>query len=335
MKTSTKTISLLASVALFTLSSLSAVQTAPVGYVTLTVKGSGTASEAFSFLSVPLLDAVSHSGDFEAVSGTILTDSDASWLTDAYNDLYFIEITSGANTGVSTTITDTTLTTLTTLDDLSSLIASDDTFIIRKYPTLAGVFGPSNEAGLQGGSSASNADTILIPDPLTQGFSVYYYKSSGLGSPGWFSTSSSGDKANTLLLPGTGFIVKRLGTLDVDVVVSGSVQVNNVFTPVEEDINFIASRFPTPVTLNQMFGVDGGDLTGGSSASNADTVLIPKESGGFDIYYYKSSGLGSPGWFSTSVSGTQGDTQIADVGGVVIVNRAFGTSFNLAEDITY
>jgi hypothetical protein len=66
---------------------------------------------------------------------------------------------------------------LTTSEDLSSLLAGDESFEIRPYTTIADVFGTTNSAGLDGGSTAGNADNKKLQ--ACSGFDTYYYKDAG------------------------------------------------------------------------------------------------------------------------------------------------------------
>jgi len=69
MKTPIKTISLLASAALLSLSSLSAVETDPVGYKTVTIKGGGS----LSLVGVELLNTSEFTGEFTSVGASTVT----------------------------------------------------------------------------------------------------------------------------------------------------------------------------------------------------------------------------------------------------------------------
>ena len=305
------------------------------GYITLNIKGNNGADKpAYSFLSIPLIQTASDSGVVEAINGPTINKLDADWAEDEFNDMYYIEITSGENIGITSTIIDTTSTSIVTFDDLSSLVNANDSFVIRKYTTIADVFGANNEAGLQGGGTLGAADNILIYNSGAQKFDRYYYKNAGLGANSWRS-SISGEKSNTILYPGSALIIESIRPDDLEVIVTGIVQPNDAVLPIERDYNFISSHFPTDVTLNQMFGPDGGPLVGGSTASQADRILVPNDNGGYDSYYFKTSGLGANQWRSTSISGDQGDSVIAEAGDIIIIRRSQGEAFNFVESVTY
>ena len=308
--------------------------TDPVGVMEFTVKGhGGNGSSALTFMSVPFIHDIEYSGAIDSVSANTIIDNDASWSDDQFNDLYFIRITSGSNEGMSATITDTSANQISTFEDLSTFASNGDTFTIRKYTTIGDVFGDNNESGLLAGASAGDADTILIQDVENQSFFTYYFKNAGIGGTGWRSTTNGvDDQADTIIYPGSSFVIKRKVASDITLTVNGSVQTDNTTLPIEQNINFIASHYPTKPTLNKLFGSDGGPLDGGASTVDADSVLVPNGSGGFITYYYKNSGIGGIGWRTTTNGlSQQGDTILTDVGGSVIVNRSQGGALNLTE----
>ena len=328
-----KTLSLLAVASLLVSSNLSAVETDPVGYITVTINGNGGSGSAFTYMGVPLHKAVSSSGAIDtAPAANTITDTSQAWTVDEYAGAYVI-ITSGVNEGVSATISSNTADTLTTTEDLSSLLAGDESYEIRPYTTIADVFGATNSAGLDGGSSAGNADTILIQSGA--GFDTYYYKDSGLlGGTGWRSSASPiVDQSGAIISYGTGIIVVRKQTDDIDLVISGSVFGGDAITPIEADYNWKAPSIPVGLTLNSLFGTTNeAGLDGGSSAGNADNIIVPTAAG-LTTYYYKNAGLlGGTGWRSSSSPiADVGDTVFVQPGQMFLINRSGGGAFNLAE----
>ena len=111
------------------------------------------------------------------------------WTADEFNGAngeFFIEIISGPYAGLMTDIlaTDVTGKTLTTYDDLSSLLTAGEVYRIRKHRTLGDVFGENNESGLAGGFSVSEADEVMVLNPVTQTFLTFYFKTGGFGGRG-------------------------------------------------------------------------------------------------------------------------------------------------------
>jgi len=75
----------------------------------------------------------------------------------------------GRNAGLMTDILATNVTgkTLTTYDDLSPLLTGGELYKVRRHRTLGDVFGEDNESGLAGGSSVSEADEVLVLNPVS------------------------------------------------------------------------------------------------------------------------------------------------------------------------
>ena len=78
--------------------------------------------------------------------------------------------------------------------------------------TLANLFGPNNEAMLQGGAHSGLADNILVFD-ANGNITTYYYKNVGLiGGIGWRGANPTSDQADTVIArPGEMFLINRSG----------------------------------------------------------------------------------------------------------------------------
>jgi uncharacterized protein (TIGR02597 family) len=333
MNTSHKLIALLSGAALLSASSLLA-QTAttdPVGYVTVTVNGTGGfGSEAFTYMGVPLHQPSDTAGAITGTAANTIISATSTWGVDAYAGSYVL-ITSGTNEGVSSSIISNTATDLTTADDLSSFLAGDETFRIHAYTTIADVFGAANEAGLGGGTTAGSADTVLIQSGT--GFKTYYYKTGGIGGTGWRSSASPlTNEAGTPIAFGTGLIVVRKQSADIELTISGSVFGGDAITPVETAYNWKSASIPVDTTLNGLFGAaNEAGLDGGTAAGNADNIVVPT-AGGLLTYYYKTGGIGGIGWRSSASPLTdEGATVIAVPGQMFLINRTGGVAFNLTE----
>jgi hypothetical protein len=326
---------LLASSALFAQDS---VTSNVVGYVTLNIKGTGgSGSEAYNYIGVPLNNAADYNGAvaiFSISHGSIQVQS-ASWIDNQFAGTHYALITSGPYEGISSTITSNNHNGwFNTAEDLTSIISGDESISIHRYNTLADIFGASNESGLQGSSSASGADNILVQ--TASGFDTYYYKNAGfLGGTGWRSSASPVTDASATPIPyGSGIIVVRKQSSDLDVVVSGSVFSGDATTPIEEGYNWKTSSIPVTLTLADYFGAaNEAGLTGSSSASGADNILVFNASGGYDTYYYKNAGfLGGTGWRSSASPATDESSRIiSEPGQMFIVVRKSGGAFNLNE----
>lgn len=302
--------------------------------MTIDVRGTGgTASDAYSFISPSFQKAPSASGSISSVSSNTITASSPGWTIDEFANSHFIEITSGANTGLTATIGSNTENSLTTVEDLSSFLAGDESFAIREYLTIGDLFGEDNSAGLQSAASIGGADEILLPDGNGD-FDRYFYLENPLLGSGWRSSEDLNTNAGSTPVPiGQGLIVRRKASDDLEVVLSGSVVSNeSAVYPIETGFNFIASAYPVSHTLNSFFGSNGGSLQSGSSLGDADQVLVQRNDGSFDYFFYLDNPLLGSGWRDAEDLQTDaGETIIIAPGSSVIVDRA-GDPFNFAEN---
>ena len=86
--------------------------------------------------------------------------------------------------------------------------------------------------------------------------------------------------------------------------------------------------------FSTLFGEDGvaAGLNGGTSVSSADNILVPNDSGGYDIYYYNTNSLALlNGWRSVLSAVTDAkDAVIAEPGKSFIIRR-IGAPTNITE----
>ncbi|MGB0290854.1 MAG: TIGR02597 family protein, partial [Opitutales bacterium] len=231
------------------------VSTVPVGYVTLTINGTGgVGTEAFSYLGVPMHHNANFRSAMTAKADNSITCANAAWTANAFANTHFVMIMSGDNTGMSATITANTANTLTTAENLNSILTGNENFAIHKYTTIAEVFGADNSAGLKGGAHSGLADNILIQTG-SNSFATYYYQTGGLGGTGWRSAASSSVDASGAIIPhGSGIIAVRGESADLKVSVMGSVFPDDVVTPLEQGFNWKTASLPLDVTLAGFFG---------------------------------------------------------------------------------
>ena len=159
MKLPTKTISLLASAAIFTLTSLSAVETDPVGYVSVDIVGGGGTS---IISSAGLVQAASYNGVGDVTSGNIVTVSGAGWTVDEFAGDHYVQFTNGEWASVISN-TATALTLEASVSNGTGLSLS-----IRSLNTFDSLFGTDNSVGFTGGTSLAQADIVAIFDQATQ-----------------------------------------------------------------------------------------------------------------------------------------------------------------------
>jgi hypothetical protein len=299
------------------------------GFTTITVKGHGPhALNALSFIGLGLTRAVVGQGILQVAGTAILSDLSANWSQDQFNGVngaHYIEITSGPGAGLVTDIIATKSETksLQTANDLSPYLTGAVSYKIRKHWTLRTLFGPQNEAGLGAGSNI-NADEILIYDPITQVFTVYYYKTAGLGGTGWRSNlSPSSDQSDAKLDLTRGIIIRRKQATDLNVKVFGVVKKGATYMAVHPGMNILANIYPTDtLTLGSSNLYTSDPTTGIAGGSNvtADKILIFNGTT-YDTYYYKTQGLGGIGWRSTSSPSTDASDALIAPGSSIIIQR--------------
>lgn len=307
--------------------------TDPVGFITLNVAGTGGAGgSSLSFRGLGLTRPVEYQGSAESVTATSLTDNDATWVDNQFNGpngSYFLEITSGPGAGTTYDITATTAANKTVAlgQNLATGVVAPVTFKIRKHWTIAAVFGPANEAGLQGGTSTS-ADQLLLWNGT--GYDIFYYQTSGLGGTGWRQAGApSVDAGGTKLVMEELLLLKRGQATAVNVILMGAVKIGQTSVPVFGGNNFLGNVYAAPMSLQSSGIYTGNPATGlaGGSSVTADQILLWNGTG-YDIYYFQTSGLGGTGWRRAGAPSTDASATALPVGSGFIVKRTNAGNFN-------
>ena len=317
------------------------VSTDPVGFITLTIKGTDT-SDGLSAVSVPMLSASLHSGVVYDVDGQTITDNNASWSTGDFatpdpngNPSHYIEITNHSDdtkVGLIYEITasDGDNKTLTIAEDAATLNGAS--YTVRKNRTLGDIFGDANEAGLTAGSSSS-ADIIYkvgVDGNGSLAWQIYYYQEAPIfaGGNGWrqLGKSGSADMKDVGVFPDEGLIIKRRSGSDVSVTLTGSVKTSNSRTSIQTGFNLVSLSYPVDVSLDNLglYNADGSLLTAGST-STADRIYYVNDAGQFDIFYYQQAPIfaGGNGWrkLGASASTDQKDSIIPAGRSIVVLRR--------------
>ena len=345
---------LLAGMAVASFANAVTVSTDPVGFITLTVKGTDT-SDGLSAVSVPMLSASLHSGVIYAVNGVTITDNNASWSTGDYatadpngNASHYIEITNHTDTSKVGLIyeidqSDGGNKTLTLLEDATALNGAS--YTVRKCRTLGDIFGDANEAGLTAGSS-STADIIYkvgVDGDGNLAWQIYYYQQAPIfaGGNGWrqLGKSGSADMKDVGVFPDEGLIIKRRSGPDVSVTLTGSVKTSNSLTAIKTGFNLVSLSYPVDVTLENLglYNADGSLLTAGST-STADRIYYVNDAGQFDIFYYQQAPIfaGGNGWrkLGASASTDQKDS-VVPAGRSIVVLRRSDTAIDWATNVPF
>ena len=333
---------LICTVALFAFASLGLAQTVatdPVGFITLNVQGTtglpGGATSALSFLGLAFTQPVSYQATLASASGTTLTDSSATWSDNQFNGAngnFYVELTAGTGAGVMSQITATSGAnkTITTADDLK-LFRHCGVLVIKIRPnwTLAGVFGTTDQSGLQGGT-ASTADQILVYSTSTGLYTTYFYQTSGIGGVGWrkVGDTTHADQSGAFFKATDGMLVKRFQSASLSFALAGAVKLGQTAIPVAAGLNILSNVYPSGTFTLGTSGLQASGL-GGGTASTADLVLIYDQVNAiYNSYYYQTSGIGGTGWRLV------GDTTHADKSGItipfgdsILIQRKAATAF--------
>jgi hypothetical protein len=303
-------ISLIASVASAVALPVSMAQTTattdPVGFVTISAAAGTGTSKKNTLFSVPLMETESITGQ---VAGTItgvtsnsISNSNAGWAPGLLSDPatpYLIQITSGAaegrlfliassaatagaSAGTANTATTVTVSPIDAAQvDLTSLgiAVGSDTYKIYSCGTLSSVFPPAS--GIQGGTSAANADTVVL---VVNGASTtYFYRTTPPAR--WTRVfAGSPDASNVPLLPYYGMQYQRIANTPLSATVTGEVPVKPRKVAVKNSgITLISQFWPADSTL--LSSGLSSVVTPGASASVADTVILTS-GGSASTYWY-------------------------------------------------
>ena len=271
----------LAASALFTQQlSAQSVVTDPVGFISVTAKAGSAANPTLTLVSPTLLNPVAWQGTTDASGGVTANTfkvTGAGWTANQYNTSYFVEIYSGSNAGVWSTITATTSTTITTQTDLSSFATAGATIRIRKYTTLSDFLGASNSAGLLTGTEPALADEVLVYNGATPTLYWYYDASDNSGLPAGWKDISYNDASAIPIGPNQGFVIKRKTSGDRTFTVNGTVKTGNTFVPMGQNLNVVGTVSASGLTLAASGLYTGNATTGvkaGTEPALADEVYF-------------------------------------------------------------
>jgi len=300
----------------------------------LTVLGSnGIANaRANSFQALGMTQVPTNRGAIASVATNGVTDTSATWADGDYaNGLFFIEFLGGPNAGLLDDVSNASATThqVFTVHDNHLLLGAATSYKIYPHWTIGTVFGPNDEAGIKKGSG-STADYVEIFNPLTQGFTTYYYSSGGSSGTGWRLTGTT-DRTNTKLYLDQGFLTSRLEGTNILVKLVGAVKLGPTIIPIGQTNNFVANVYATSAMTLTNSNLLQADLTKsltGGSGSGADYVeIFNPTTGGFTTYYWSTGGSSGTGWRITGTT-DRGSTPIPLGQSILIVRKAPRAAIN-------
>ena len=299
-------------------------------------------SSKFSVTALPVTtDVLWQSASTTSVTsgGTTLIDSTATWTDNLYNGAngtHYLEVISvggsASATGVGTIYTISATTASTKTITLASSFASGITgtvgYRVRKYWTIASVFGVANSAGLQGGTPVS-ADQVLLWNGT--GYDTHYFQTGGIGGTGWRKTGAqSTDASGTLITPTMPVMIRRGQSASISLTgtgaITGTIKGGITTVSIAQGYNFIANPYGVDMTLASS-GLYTGSSTSGlapGTSSTGDQVLIwNTTTNAFDAYYY----LTSTGWRKTTDASTDASTTALATGAGFIIQRGSSGTF--------
>jgi hypothetical protein len=315
--------------------------TDPVGFVTVGITAGTGSAKRNTLFSLPLLETEAIGGQ---VAGTItgvtantISNSNAGWTAGELSNPaspYLIQITSGAaegrmflvsssaNTGgaISGAANTATTVTVSSIDaaqvDLTTLgiVNGTDTYKIFACDTISSFFGTPETTGVQGGTGAANADSIVAV--LNGSSQTYFFKTDAV-PPRWSRVGlGSPDASNTPLLPYYGVQYSRLANTALSFVVTGSVPTSERKAGVKNSgPTFLSQFWPADSTLSSVGLQNLAGWQAGASAAAADTVVLTS-GGSANTYFYDGSN-----WRRVALGSPLANDTIIPVGTTISINK--------------
>lgn len=319
--------------------SQSKVSTPIVGFLKLSLPAGKAALVSFPLNQSPLV-----SGTFSSKSGQVLSTSASlnalpANLANSDNEpLYYIELTSGAKSGLLVEILSKGSSTLTVSTADASELVGNESFQIKKFTTLGDVFGANNSVGLLGGDSITTADTIWA---VTNGtWRQYFFYDDGFGGEidpmQWQTTGSGANKSDARIDPDQGVLVVRKPGAGKTVTITGQVKATQSFVPFINGAQIVTNPYPVDKTLNTLGLKTGNPATGlleGDSVNTSDLVY-KLESGTWKTYFVYNDGFNGEidpvAWQTTGSGADQGNVVVEAGEALLIVRRGNQFSWNVA-----
>jgi len=250
------------------------------GFHTVTARASSTTLVGVNYVRPALA-----TGIIDAKAANSLTDNDVNLATVLVGQSnLWIEVTSGANKGIATSLSAVGQNALTTEDDLSSLVDVGDTYVVRTAQTVATLFGATNQAGLRTSNSPNSeggADLVHIPDG-NGGFRVVYYSAK---KNGWREVGNSTADASGIPVYHVDAIkVQRNQGSNLALRFAGLLRTSPTYffaaTGIKTDVN---TNYPSGSTLSNS-GLK--DYVQHGSETTGDLLWFQDSNGVWNQYYY-------------------------------------------------
>jgi hypothetical protein len=268
-------------------------------------------------------------GIVSSASSSSVTDSSASF-GDLTTNPHSVVIVTGTGRGEAFPISSNTATQINVTGTLPTLVGGDEFEIVPDW-TLNSVFGTTNSAGLQGATSSSSADNILVFN--SAGAPVkYWYKTGGIGGTGWRTTSDSTTNQGNARLGAFNFgmvIDRQTAPGDKTIHLQGTARSGRQVVSIASGSRIYSYPFAKDTTLAGS-GLQSV-LAGSTSSSGADIVFL-ESNGVITKYWFKTGGIGGTGWRTTSDSTTdRGSVVIAAGKAMLIERKTTATNYPVSE----
>lgn len=332
-----KILSSLAVASLLSFSSLSAVETDPVGYLTFTA-----ADAADTKFGLPMEQAAVLSTSVDSVaSGAVTVSVDAS----AASDSHYLQFSDGALAGQWFQVSTSSATSITVAEDLEALgAAAGDTFRVIPFWTLSTLFGTdfpvSTDPFTPVAEILGNDVTGIGINKAPASNYAYHDGSSGFVAAGWFDVSNAfgGTVDDHKLSPDTFITIRNQSGSEYSLVLAGAVPTLPLSIGVVADAsspndNLVYNPYPADIQLSLSSLIDVVDVSTDPFSPLTEVVvyesftgLNPAPTANY-AYHDGSSGFVAAGWFNVSnaFGGTQ-DTVTIPQGGAFIIRKGAGTS---------
>jgi len=326
--------------ALLAVGAADAAATTPVGYTTNLVKAAFSPTSAkVNFISLPLVNSASWAGSVTSVLGDVVTlNVGTSPLTagayDKFGPLafsgttvyrYYIETADGYYAQIESNATGT----VTVETGAGSNFSPAELVTIRRHRTMSDLFGPANEAGLQGTGTGdpNEADNINIIDE-TNGGNVGIFPAPGVIVGATFVDASFNDADDYPVYPDQGLQIVRRGATDLPITVTGEVHAIPTQIQIGTGFQIRPVVLPVPVALGGLALYTGNIATGLAGSDSGDLNQADKLSividGNSTGYFYSTIDLDPApgdqiGWYTDAFLFV--DTTVLPAGAALNITR--------------
>jgi hypothetical protein len=281
--------------------------TTPVGYNTHTL------AVGLNAIGLTLHNSTAASGLLDNVSGTSLTDLEAS-ISPVSGRTYILEIVQSATPALNGTIqvvpaSSISGSTITTPDNLATLgLSSGDAYKLRLAPTLEEIFttNPLANGGVLvgGGLNYTSADIVWIPT-VPGSFDRYFLKT-GTGAGFKRITGPAGtnfvDAPNVPIIYADGIFIQKKGATPATLTVTGEVKTTGTNSVLLQGLNLLGQVAPVGLTLRTA-GLED-DITASLTVAGADIVWLQDPVTLAYTKYMRHTGSGGNWRIATGTNGT-------------------------------